>query len=113
MGRSRIVRYSLGIFLSIFLILLSFSVFYTLSPVDNGQTMYVQTFVNIIREAPKLDMTWTHFKDDWLSNWDSSFLPGLRSFVGGLIEILQVFAIACGGVAQMCVYVFYYLQWLF
>lgn len=75
--------------------------------------MYTRTFLEMIRDAPVLDMSWANFRDDWLSGWDSNTLPGLRNFVGALIGILQVLAIICGGIAQLCMYAFHFLAWLF
>lgn len=106
-------RTSFGIVTFILVVLLAFSVFYALSPADKGEIMYTQTFLEMIRDAPVLDMSWANFRDDWLSNWDVNYLPGLRTFVGGLVGILQVVAVICGGIGQLCVYVFHFLQWIF
>lgn len=108
-----VARTSIGLAGGFLLLLLAFSLFYALSQNDNGQIMYTRTFLEMIRDAPVLDMSWANFRDDWLSGWDTNFLPGLRNFVGGLIGILQVVAVLCGGIAQLCVYVFYFLGWLF
>lgn len=107
------VRTSFGVVSFILVLLLAFSIFYALSPTDNGEVMYTQTFLEMLRSAPTLDMSWTQFREDWLANWDVNFLPGLRSFVGGLVGILQVVAVICGGIGQLCVYVFHFLQWVF
>lgn len=106
-------RTSFGIVTFILVVLLAFSVFYALSPTDKGEIMYTQTFLEMIRDAPVLDMSWANFRDDWLANWDVNTLPGLRSFVGGLVGILQVVAVICGGIGQLCVYVFHFLKWVF
>ena len=106
-------RTSFGIVTFIFVVLLAFSVFYALSPTDKGEIMYTQTFLEMIRDAPVLDMSWANFRDDWLANWDVNYLPGLRTFVGGLVGILQVVAVICGGIGQLCAYVFHFLKWLF
>lgn len=109
-----IARTSVGLAGGFLLLLLAFSLFYALDlPNDTGQIMYTRTFLEMIRDAPVLDMSWANFRDDWLSGWDTNFLPGLRNFVGGLIGILQVVAVLCGGIAQLCMYVFYFLGWLF
>lgn len=108
-----VARTSIGLAGGFLLLLLAFSLFYSLSPNDNGQIMYTRTFLEMIRDAPVLDMSWANFRDDWLAGWDANFLPGLRNFVGGLIGILQVVAVLCGGIAQLCMYVFYFLGWLF
>lgn len=108
-----VARTSIGLAGGFLLLLLAFSLFYALSPNDNGQLMLTHTFLDMIREAPVLDMSWAYFRDDWLRGWDPLFLPGLRNFVGGLIGILQVIAIICGGIAQLCVYAFHFLGWLF
>ena len=106
-------RTSFGIASFILVVLLAFSVFYTLSPTDKGEVMYTQTFLEMIRDAPVLDMSWANFRDDWLANWDVKYLPGLRTFVGGLVGILQVVAGICGGIGQLCAYVFHFLKWIF
>lgn len=106
-------RTSFGIVTFIFVVLLAFSVFYALSPTDKGEIMYTQTFLEMIRDAPVLNMSWANFRDDWLANWDANYLPGLRTFVGGLVGILQVVAVICGGIGQLCMYVFHFLQWIF
>ena len=106
-------RTSFGIVTFIFVVLLAFAVFYALSPTDKGEIMYTQTFLEMIRDAPVLDMSWANFRDDWLANWDVNYLPGLRTFVGGLVGILQVVAVICGGIGQLCAYVFHFLKWLF
>lgn len=106
-------RTSFGIVTFILVVLLAFSIFYALSPSDKGEIMYTQTFLEMIRDAPVLDMSWANFRDDWLANWDDSYLPGLRTFVGGLVGILQVVAVICGGIGQLCAYVFHFLKWIF
>ena len=106
-------RTSFGIVTFILVVLLAFSIFYALSPTDKGQMMYTQTFLEMIRDAPVLDMSWANFRDDWLANWDVNYLPGLRTFVGGLVGILQVVAVICGGIGQLCAYVFHFLKWIF
>lgn len=105
---------SIGLLGGIFLFMCAVSVLGKLQG-DNssGETMFFGSFLEMLRNVPTIDMSWAYFKEDWLSGWDVNFLPGLRSFVGGLIGILQVGALVCGGMAQTAVYVFYFLQWIF
>lgn len=108
-----VARTSIGLAGGFLILLLAFSMFYALSPNDGGEIMYTRTFLEMIQDAPVLDMSWANFREDWLSGWDPNFLPGLYNFVSGLIGILQVIAVLCGGVAQLCMYAFYFLGWLF
>lgn len=105
---------SIGLLGGIFLFMCAVSVLGKLQgDSSGGETMFFGSFLEMLRNVPTIDMSWAYFKDDWLSGWDVNVLPGLRSFIAGLIGILQVGALVCGGMAQTAVYAFYFLQWIF
>lgn len=57
-----VARTSIGLAGGFLLLLLAFSLFYALSQNDTGQIMYTRTFLEMIRDAPVLDMSWANLE---------------------------------------------------
>lgn len=102
-----------SLFGGLVLLLVVISTFHRLQIGAGTQPMYFASFLEMIQNAPAVDMSWIHLRKDWLGGWDPSFMPGLYNFVSALVGILELVAIVCAGAYQLCQYAVYFVGWLF
>jgi len=103
------VNQSLSLLKIIFVAILLFGVVGAL--IGNGRTFTFTGFLNTIANAPKIDTNWINFHH--LIDLGALSNTSFGRFIMSIISIIQVLLFACVGIAQVVVFLLYFLRLLF